>query len=349
MHARRRGDPKRRGSRAGRPLLAIAAMFALALAAARAAADDFYAGKTITVIVGYAPGGGVDTSARVVARNLVRFIPGRPSVVVQNMEAAAGLVAATHISRRVAPDGLTLGVPGRSWFIEGIVKSPGVTFDPSRFSYIGSPGAVNSVMVVRASTGVTSFATLKAAPRTLTFGALRSTTPTAMVPAMLAMRGAPIRVVPSYGSTARVLIALEQGEVEGFFTVEDSFANHEEMFHNGTVLPILQTRPEHPGLPLVQDVLPPSDQKLLALVLALDDFGLPLIGPPGLPAERLETLRAAFLAMCRDPDYQAEAARMQMPVGAPVSGADLAGMMSTLTASAVPDVVAAYRRLADGS
>jgi len=95
-------------------------------------------------------------------------------------------------------------------------------------------------------------------------------------------------------------------------------------------------------------VLPASDRKLLALVLALDDFGLPLIGPPGLPAERLETLRAAFLAMCRDPDYQAEAARMQMPVGAPVGGADLAGMISALAASAVPDVVAAYRRLADG-
>src|SRR5215469_8504768 len=115
---------KRRRPRAGRPLLAFVAMLALSLVAARAAADDFYAGKTITVIVGYAPGGGVDTSARVVARNLVRFIPGRPSVVVQNMEAAAGLVAATHINRRVAPDGLTLGVPGRSWFIEGIVKSP---------------------------------------------------------------------------------------------------------------------------------------------------------------------------------------------------------------------------------
>src|ERR1051326_5572097 len=89
-----------------------------------AAAEDFYAGKTITVIVGFAPGGGVDTTARTVARHLVRFIPGQPGLVVQNMEAAAGLIAATHMTRRVVPDGLTLAVPGRSWFIEGIVKSP---------------------------------------------------------------------------------------------------------------------------------------------------------------------------------------------------------------------------------
>ena len=317
--------------------------------AASAAAEDFYAGKTLTVIVGFAPGGGVDTTARVVARLLVRFIPGHPGVVVQNMEAAAGLVAATHMTRRVVPDGLTLAVPGRSWFIEGIVNSLGVAFDPTAFSFIGSPGAVTSLMYVRTSSGVTSLATLKSAPRQLVFGALRSNTPTAMVPAMLARRGAPIRVIPSYGSTARVLLALQQGEVEGFFTVEDSFANREDMIASKLVVPILQTRPKLAGIPLVRDALPASDGPLLALVLALDDFGLPLVGPPGMPAERVELLRKAFMEMCRDPDYQAEAARMNQPVGAPIGGARLAAMISQLAASAAPDVVAAYRRLTEGN
>jgi tripartite-type tricarboxylate transporter receptor subunit TctC len=318
-------------------------------AVSTAAAADFYAGKTITVIVGFAPGGGVDTTARVVARHLVRFIPGQPGVVIQNMEAAAGLVAATHLNRRAVPDGLTLAVPGRSWFVEGIIKGAGVTFDPTRFSYIGSPGAVSSVMYVRSSTGVTSFAALKSSPRPLIFGALRSTTPTAMVPAMLANRGAPIRVVPSYVSTARVLLALEQGEVDGFFTVEDSFAHQEDLIRNKVVVPILQTKPKLAGIPLVRDALPESDGALLALVLALEDFGLPLVGPPGLPPERIDILRAAFLAMCRDPDYQAEAVRMNQPVGAPVGGAQLAAMINELAATAAPDVVAAYRRLGEGN
>ena len=314
-----------------------------------AAAEDFYAGKTLTVIVGFAPGGGVDTTARTVARHLVRFIPGQPGLVVQNMEAAAGLIAATHMTRRVVPDGLTLAVPGRSWFIEGIVKSPGVTFDPTTFSWIGSPGAVNSVMYVRASTGVTSFDRLKAAPRTLIFGALRSNTPTAMVPAMLARRGVPVRPVPSYGSTARVLIALRQGEVDGFFTVEDSFAHQEDMIESGLVVPILQTKPKLPNVPLLRDLLPAADGPLLTLVLALEDFGLPLVGPPGMPAERVEVLRDAFMRMGRDPDYQAEAARMTMPVGAPIGGVQLAAMVRELAAATSPDVVAGYRRLTEGN
>src|SRR5689334_2204476 len=119
---------------------ACLAMVVLALVGGgNAAADEFYAGRTLTVIVGFAPGGGVDTTARTVARHLVRHIPGQPGLVVQNMEAAAGLIAATHMTRRVVPDGLTLAVPGRSWFIEGIVKSPGVAFDPATFGWIGSP------------------------------------------------------------------------------------------------------------------------------------------------------------------------------------------------------------------
>jgi tripartite-type tricarboxylate transporter receptor subunit TctC len=332
--------------RALTPVLMVAAALAIAPGAA---AEEFYAGKNVAVIVGFAPGGGVDTTARTVARHLVRFIPGQPGLVVQNMEAAAGLIAATHMTRRVVPDGLTLAVPGRSWFIEGIVKSPGVIFDPTTFSYIGSPGAVNSVMYVRAATGVKSFADLKAAPRTLIFGALRSNTPTAMVPAMLARRGAPIRPVPSYGSTARVLIALRQGEVDGFFTVEDSFAHQEDMIESGLVVPILQTKPKLPGVPVLRDLLPASDGPLLTLVLALEDFGLPLVGPPGMAAERVEVLRQAFLKMGRDPDYQAEAARMTMPVGAPIGGANLAAMVNELAATTSADVIAAYRRLTEGN
>ncbi len=327
-------------------LVAALCVGVVALTAQRSAAADFYQGKTISVIVGYAPGGGVDTTARLVARHLVRFVPGRPNVVVQNLEGAGGLVAATHLVRRVVPDGLTLGVPGRSWFVDGIVGTTGVSFDPTKFSYIGSPGAVNSVMYVRSATGVTTFAALKSAPQPLVFGALRSTTPTAMIPNLLAARGLPIRVIPSYGSTARVLLALQQSEVDGFFTVEDSFVHQEDMIRRKVVVPILQNKPTLAGIPLIREVLPASDGPLLDLVLSLESFGLPLVGPPGVPAERVDILRKAFLEMCADKDYRAEAARMQQPIGAPVAGAQLAAMIGGLAASAAPDVVAAYRRLA---
>jgi len=142
-------------------LAAVAALAASAVAVAAVAAD-FYSGKTLTMIVGYAPGGGVDATARVVARHLVRFIPGEPGLVVQNMEGAAGLVAMNYVDKRVAADGLTVAMPGRSWYVEGALHGPGVDFEVQKLTYIGSPGGVNSGLYVRTATGVDSLAALKA-------------------------------------------------------------------------------------------------------------------------------------------------------------------------------------------
>ena len=113
------------GSRLRRWLMPVAAAIVLACSALSARAADFYAGKTLTMIVGFAPGGGVDTTARVVGRHLVRFIPGAPTLLVQNMEGAAGLVAMNYLSRRVAADGLTIAMPGRSWYVEGALRESG--------------------------------------------------------------------------------------------------------------------------------------------------------------------------------------------------------------------------------
>jgi hypothetical protein len=297
---------------------------------------------TLTFIVGFAPGGGVDATARTVARHLVRFIPGQPGVVVQNMEGAAGVVAASYLARRAAPDGLTLAVPGRSWFIEGLVNGSGNLFDPAKLTYVGSPGAVNSVLFVRSGTGIKTIAELKSSPRPLVFGALGSTTATATVPALLAADGWPVKVVLGYVSTARVLLALEQNEVDGFFTVEDSLGNRQDLIGH-TVIPVLQTTGRHPDLPLLQDVVP--RRELLSLILAVDRLGVPVVGPPGMPAELVEVLRRAFVAMARDPQYQADALKVDLPVGAAIDGAALATGIEELAGAATPDVIAAYRRL----
>ena len=297
------------------------------------------------MIVGFAPGGGVDTTARLLARHLARFVPGQPGLVVQNMEGAAGVIAANYLDRRVAPDGLTLAVPGRSWFVEGVVKSSGVTFDPTKFTWIGSPGAVNSMMFVRASTGIKTFDELKSSPRTLTFGSLGSTTPTGMVPTMLAARGVPIKVIYGYVSTARVLLALEQGEVDGVFTVEESFSRRQDLIKNKVVIPILQNKPTLPGVPLVREELPKSEEPLLTLVLALENFGLPVVAPAGIAPERVDILRRAFVVMSGDAEYQAEAAKVEQPTGAPLDGVQLTTMINDLAAGATPEIVAAYRRL----
>ena len=307
-------------------------------------AADFYQGKTLTVIVGYAPGGGVDATARAVTRHLSRFIPGQPNIVVQNMEGAAGLIAANYLHQRAAPDGLTLAIPGRSWYIESIIKRPGATFDSTKLTYIGSPGAVTSAAFVRASLGIKTFDELKSARKTVTFGALGAGTPTAMVPALLAANGAPVKVILGYVSTARVLFALEQGEIDGSFTVGNALAGRADLF--AKVVPVVQTGSERAGVARLRDVIRARERPLHDLIIAPDSVGVPLIGPAGMPAEATEILRNAFLAMAQDPDYQADARKVELPVGAPIGGAQLAAMIRDLAAATTPAVIAEFTRLA---
>jgi tripartite-type tricarboxylate transporter receptor subunit TctC len=311
-----------------------------------ALAADFYQGKTLTVIVGYAPGGGVDTTARAVTRHLGRFIPGNPAVTVQNMEGAAGIVSLNHLVRRVAPDGLTLGIPGRSWFVEGIVKRQGVAFDPVTLTYVGSPGSVTSAAFIRTATGIKSFDALKASAKPVSFGALGAGSHTATVPNLLAAAGAPIRVVLGYVSTARILLALEQGEVDGSFTTGDGLGNRPALAKQ--VTPIVQSSGRYPGLPLLRDVVRAEHRPLLDLVMATDTFGVPIVAPPGVPAEQTAILRKAFLAMAQDADYQADARRVELPVGAPIDGGKLAEMMRALATATTPEVIAEFQKLASG-
>lgn len=323
----------------------LCGVLALVIGGATAAqAADFYAGKTLTVLVGFAPGGGVDTTARAMTRHLGRFIPGHPNIVVQNMEGAAGLVCANYLASRVKPDGLTIAVPGRSWYIEAILHPKKVTFDPVKMIFVGSPGAVSSAVFIRIDSGIKSFAELKASKKTITFGALGSRTATAMVPTLLAADGVPIKVVQGYVSSSRVLHALEQGEVEGYFTVEDTFASRPDLIGKVVRL-ILQSAPRHPGLPLLDDVIKPEQRPLVDLIMAPDGMGLPLVGPAGMPAEITATLRKAFMAMAQDKDYQADAKKINLPVGEPIDGATLQKKIAALVAGATPNVVAEFNQL----
>jgi hypothetical protein len=314
------------------------------MAAGPAAADDFYQGKRITLLVGFNPGGGIDTAGRLIAKHLGRFIPGNPGITVQNMEGAGGVVAANFVNR-AAPDGLTLGIPGRSWFIVGAVKNPAARFDPATMTYVGSSGVMNSALWMRPDSGIASFAQLLAAKEKVVLGALNATSQDSMAPALLARNGVPVRVIRGYNSSAKVLLAIEQGEVPGIFHIVDGFAKRPDLIENKVVVPILQTQPMFPGLPLLRDVIRASDRPLANLVLAGEEFGVLLAGPPAIPADRSALLRQAFSTMSDDKDYQADLARMDVPRGTPLAGDTIASMMRTLVETTTPDIAAAYERL----
>ena len=325
--------------------LMLAGLFAAAPAKAQAPAQDFYRGKTITFIIGYGPGGGVDTASRLIIRHLFRFIPGKPDITPQNMEGAGGVISGNYLGARASKDGLTIGLPGRSWFVEGLVKSPGVTFDPTKFSYIGSTGVNNTMLYIRGDLNIRTPEDLMKHPQKIPAAGIGAGTPTVTIPNMLSEYGFPLRTVLGYNSSARSLLALEQGEVGAYYTPEDSFTKRPDLIEKKVVVPVMQSKRIVPGLAVVADVVPKKDHAVLGLFNAYDDTGLMVVAPPGVPSDRLEILRKAFIEMCNDADFRKDAATAGEPVGAPIPGPELEKVMANLAAAATPEVVSEYRRL----
>src|SRR5262244_1735901 len=141
----------------------VALSIAIALPGADGAyADDTFAGKTLTVIAGFPPGGGVDGEMRVLTRYFARYIPGNPMIVSRNMQGAGGIILANHLYNVAPADGLTLGMPGRSGFLlSNVVPQKGITYDLTRFSYVGGAGSATNALWVHRRTGITSVADLK--------------------------------------------------------------------------------------------------------------------------------------------------------------------------------------------
>jgi len=320
---------------------AVAATAALLLAApAASAAESFFAGKTEVIIAGYRPGGGIDGMARLIARHLGQFIPGKPEILVKNIAGAAGNVAANHLYSKADKDGLTLGVPGRTWMLSKLFGDPGVRFDAKKFTYIGSAGPVNNKLWVRSDLGIKTFEDLKNFKRKLIFGALALRATNGSIPLILGHDGLPITVLPGYKGTSSVMLAIEQKEVDGMLTGDDTFrANRGDLIDDKVVIPILQSTPEVKGVPLIEDIVSPKSKALYQLAAATERFGVPLIGPPGIPADRAATLRKAFVDMSRDKSFIADAKKVSLPVGEAIEGEALKKMVADTIDHATPEVV----------
>ena len=140
-------------------------------------------------------------------------------------------------------------------------------------------------------------------------------------------------------------MALEQGEVGAYFTPEDSFSKRPDLVEKRVVVPILQSKRMVAGMPVLADLVPAKDQAVLSLFTAYDDTGLMVVGPPGVPTDRLEILRKAFIEMCNDADFHRDAATAGEPVGAPIPGPELEKTIARLAEAATPEVISEYRRL----
>ena len=324
----------------------VSLYFLAALAPVHAAEVDFYAGKTLTLIAGLPPGGGVDGEMRVLAQYFSKYIPGHPQILARNMPGAGGIVLGNYINSVAAPDGLTLAMPGRSGFLlSNVVPQKGISYDLTKLAYVGGAGSAVNALWLRATLGIASIADLKARKPDIVIGALTARSENAIAPRVLASyEGWPLKIVTGYAGFSEVLIAVERGEVDSLFTHEGSIANtRPDMIAAGALKPIVQSYQSLPGVPVLADVVTnPNSSALLALVTTPSQIGLPLVAPPGIPAERLDILRRSYLRLMEDQDYRAEAERRGLPVGRAVGGAELQALVAR-SLSAVPEpVVKAY-------
>ena len=317
--------------------------------ASAASSENFFAGRTITIVVGYGAGSGYDHNARFVARHLARHISGQPTVIVRNMPGAGSLNAANHVANLAPKDGTTLGVVARGMSIEPLLGGQGVRFEPVTLNWIGSTSREVSVLAVRADTGLKTLddakkrETVLAGPALGTDGVTYPTT-------LNNLLGTKFKVVTGYRSGAEMTLAVERREVEGrgswswsAFRVDGM-----PMLKRGELVLLVQMAtaksPEIPA-PLVMDLAKTAEQRqILELILAGQDMAWPLFAPPEVPADRVELLRRAYLATLKDPETRADAQKLGLDID-PVPGAAIAELLKRVYATPQP-VVEKVRELA---
>lgn len=293
-------------------------------------AAPFYEGKTIRIIVGTSPGGGYDTYTRLIARHFGKYIPGNPTIIVDNMPGAGGLVSANHLFKVAKPDGLTIGHFVGGQFLQQLLGKPGIEFDALKFEYIGVPAQDHFVFGVAKTTGITGIEQWLASKTAIKFGAIAVGDGTYDIPKIVEVAlGLPIQVVSGYKGTAPIRLAFNSGEVGGLSNSWQSFrSTWRNELEKGDVIIVVQisAKPhlDLPKVPLAMNLAKTDEaRKLIQAVAQAHGAAVrPYVLPPGTPKDRVEILRRAFMETVRDPELLNEAAKANLEIN-PGSGEEL--------------------------
>ncbi len=315
-------------------LRTMLAGLALALPAQADAISDFYGSHTIRLIVATPAGGPYDNHARLLARHLSGHIPGHPTIVVENLAGATGMLAANYVYNIAPQDGTVLAnLHNMLPLIKALGQSE-VKVDPARFNWIGNMTREVGDVIVTTKSPVKTIA--DAERTTAVIGAPSPMALGAIYPRVMNyVLGTKFRVVMGYDGAAGVEHAMEQGEVEGDAgdTWFSGQGNTYEWYKAGKVRVLVQigTRtPDLPDVPLLVDLARNSDDRaLLELFSAPYTIGKPTAMGPKVPADRVAALRAAYTATMQDPAFLADAKKLGVEI-APVSGEELASLMAKL-------------------
>ena len=280
-----------------------------------AAPVPYYKGKIITIIVGYGPGGGYDRMARLLAKHLPKYIPGNPTVLVENMPGADSMISVNHLFRIARPDGLTLGTFNRGMVYAQLLNAKGVRFDLNKFAWIGSSAVEATVLTLRTDLPYKTFSDVMKAKSTIVLGTTGPADSSGQFPVLLKeFFNLNLKMI-SYPSSADAMLAVERKELDGRGA---SYSSIKPFIDRGLVRPVIRGKVAEKGienLPVDEDLATDKRAKtLLWMRSAPDRIGRPYVAPPGTPAEALQALREAFDKVAKDPAMQKDAEMNTMSV-----------------------------------
>ncbi len=325
--------------KSGSVLTASLVVLVLFAATTKVGADEFYKGKTIRFIVGAPAGGGYDTYVRAIARHLGKHIPGSPSMVVENMDGAGSLIAANYLYNKAERDGLAIGVWISGQIIRQALGDRSPRFDGRKFGWIGAPSKGSPTCAIMGFTGFKNWNDVLHSKRSIRMGGVRAGTAYDDAPTILNnVAGTKFDVISGYAGTSIVRVAMQKREVEGACLGWESMrvSNRAMLDAKGDdkLIPFITHKrledPEVKDLPLFTEVLKGEDNLATYKTWAASyEFQRPFSLPPNTPKERLATLRKAFAATLKDPEFLADAKKTRLDIE-PVSGEEIDGYVKQI-------------------
>jgi tripartite-type tricarboxylate transporter receptor subunit TctC len=311
----------------------LAGLFVLLAQSPASAQSDFYKGKTITVVVGTRVGGSIGNTSLIVSRHLGKYIPGNPSVILRQMPGGAHLNATNNVFNVAEADGLTILGGNPAIAMAQLAQVKQVRFDVQQFQWLGSTGPDGTMFAIRASLPYKTFKDLQTAKDEIVVGTTGPGSNSHDVPLLLKeFAGARFKLIAGFQANGDIRLALERGEADGWSALATPIRQSAAA---GVVRPLLRGRGAVKGfehLPVDEDLTPPGIGRSLMVIRGTPlAIGKPFAVRPGVPADRVTILREAFEKVVRDPQFLADAEKVQIdidPISADQVTKDFAAMMN---------------------
>jgi len=293
---------------------------------------DFYKGRAVTVIVSSSPAGGYDTIARTIVRHMGKHLPGNPAFIVRNMPGAGGLTATNFLYNNAERDGSVIGQVQNNTPFEPLFGTKEARYDPVKFNWLGTPSSETALVLIWHAVPVNSVADLRRRETAVGVSGANST-PAFFARLLNATLGIRLKTINGYPGQNEVLLAMERRELDGhpsaFFS--SLRATRPGWLAGKSAKAIVQYGPEKLAelgeVPFAPDLVDADDRLLMQAAFAPLALGRPFLIPPGVPQERVAALRQAFTAAIADPEFVADAERLQLPLNAPRTGEEMQAIM----------------------